>query len=49
MASKAAVIKFATTNKANIKGKMGHSRTGACTSQGKCFHRNKPQAKNQKG
>jgi hypothetical protein len=38
VASKAAVIKFETINKAKIKGKVGHSRTGACTARGKCYH-----------
>ena len=38
MASKAKVQKFETTNKANIKGRVGHTRTGACTSHGKCNH-----------
>lgn len=35
------VIKFDKINKAQIKGKVGHSRTGACTARGKCFHGNK--------
>jgi hypothetical protein len=30
--------KFDSVNKANIKGKVRHTRTGACTSRGKCFH-----------
>jgi hypothetical protein len=38
MASKAKVEKFITINKANIKGKVGHTRTGACTAKGKCYH-----------
>ena len=33
MASKAKVQKFETTNKANIKGRVKHSRTGACTAK----------------
>lgn len=37
------VVKFATTNKAQIRGPIGHSRTGACTSRGKCQHGRKPQ------
>lgn len=45
MASKAKIEKFATINKALIKGKIGHSRTGACTSQGRCFHGTKPKLK----
>lgn len=39
--AKAAVIKFEKINKAQIKGKVGHSRTGACTAKGRCFHGNK--------
>ena len=31
MASKAIVIKFAKQDKASYKGKVGHTRTGACT------------------
>lgn len=44
MGVKAAVIKFATTNKAQIKGKVSHSRTGACTCRRdqRCFHGMKP-------
>jgi hypothetical protein len=30
--------KFEKTNKAQIKGKVKHTRTGACTAKGKCFH-----------
>ncbi len=41
MASKAAIIKFGPQNKSTIKGKVGHTRTGAYTSKGKCFHGNK--------
>ncbi len=32
------VIKFEKTDKARIKGKVGHTRTGACTARGKCYH-----------
>lgn len=35
---KVQAIKFATVNKAQITGKVGHTRTGACTSKGRCFH-----------
>ena len=42
MGAKAIVQKFETTNKANIKGKVKHSRTGACTARGKCYHGMKP-------
>jgi hypothetical protein len=45
MGVKAKVQKFETTNKAQIKGKVGHSRTGACNSKGRCFHGNKPRQK----
>lgn len=38
MSSKAVIYKFEKTNKAQIKGKVGHTRTGACTSKGKCQH-----------
>lgn len=38
MASKATIYKFGPTDKAKIKGKVAHSRTGACTSKGKCYH-----------
>lgn len=45
MAVKAKVQKFETTNKANIKGRVGHTRTGACTSKGRCNHGMKPRTK----
>ncbi len=38
MASKAVVQKFDKIDKKRIKGKVRHTRTGACTSKGKCFH-----------
>ena len=41
MGAKVKVEKFDKTNKANIRGKVGHSRTGACTAKGKCYHGNK--------
>lgn len=31
-------IKFGPQNKAAIIGKVQHTRTGACTARGKCFH-----------
>lgn len=43
MASKAAIIKFQHQDKASIKGPIGHSRTGACTSSGRCQHGMRPQ------
>jgi hypothetical protein len=30
--------KFDKINKARVRGKVGHTRTGACTSKGKCNH-----------
>lgn len=38
MGVKAKIEKFETTNKKNIKGKVRHTRTGACTAKGRCFH-----------
>jgi hypothetical protein len=38
MASKATVQKFGPQDKSRITGKVGHSRTGACTAKGRCFH-----------
>lgn len=38
MAKKILAIKFQHVDKKLIKGKVGHTRTGACTSKGKCFH-----------
>jgi len=35
------VEKFGPQNKGNIIGKVKHTRTGACTSKGKCQHGNK--------
>lgn len=35
---KVQAIKFETVDKARIKGKVGHTRTGACTSKGRCTH-----------
>lgn len=32
------VIKFGPQNKGAIIGLVGHTRTGACTAKGKCFH-----------
>ena len=30
--------KFAKINKRLIKGRLQHTRTGACTARGKCYH-----------
>lgn len=38
MAAKVALVKFGPQNKSAIKGRVGHTRTGACTSKGKCSH-----------
>ena len=35
---KVQMIKFDTVDKARIKGKVGHTRTGACTAKGRCYH-----------
>ncbi len=45
MGKKTTVIKFDTVNKKQIKGKVGHSRSGACTSKGKCYHGMMPRPK----
>lgn len=31
-------VKFGAVNKKQIKGKVQHTRTGACTSRGRCQH-----------
>ena len=36
--AKVKVIKFGPQDKAKIKGKVKHSRTGACTAKGRCYH-----------
>jgi len=36
--TKKLAVKFDTVNKSQIKGKVGHTRTGACTSKGRCYH-----------
>ena len=38
MGVKAKVQKFDTIDKSRIKGKVKHTRTGACTAKGKCYH-----------
>lgn len=32
------VEKFGPQNKSQIIGKVAHTRTGACTARGKCYH-----------
>lgn len=41
MAKKVKVERFDAINKGQIKGKVGHTRTGACTAKGRCHHGNK--------
>lgn len=31
-------VKFESVDKKQIRGKVGHTRTGACTSRGRCYH-----------
>ncbi len=38
MAKKLLAVKFDAVDKRKIKGFVGHTRTGACTSKGKCYH-----------
>jgi len=39
MAKKRAyAVKFETVDKAQIKGRVKHTRTGACTARGRCYH-----------
>ncbi len=38
MAAKSAIIKFGPQRKDTIKGRVAHSRTGACTAKGRCYH-----------
>ena len=38
MAKKVAAVRFDAVNKKQIKGRKGHTRTGACTSKGRCQH-----------
>ena len=35
---KAQAVKFETVNKKQIKGRICHTRTGACTARGRCYH-----------
>lgn len=45
MKKKQLAVKFDAVNKARIIGKVGHTRTGACTSKGRCNHGWKPRVK----
>lgn len=38
MAKKVQAIKFIAVDKKQIKGKVRHTRTGACTAKGRCYH-----------
>ena len=31
-------VKFEAIDKKRIRGRVGHTRTGACTSKGRCYH-----------
>lgn len=31
-------VKFEAVDKSRITGRVGHTRTGACTSKGRCYH-----------
>lgn len=42
MAKKVKVEKFDAVDKKQIKGRVQHTRTGACTAKGKCFHGRTP-------
>ncbi len=35
---KALAVKFDAVDKRRIRGLKGHTRTGACTARGKCYH-----------
>lgn len=34
-------VRFDAVDKKQIKGKVGHTRTGACTAKGRCYHGSK--------
>jgi hypothetical protein len=38
MAKKLLAVRFDAVNKQQINGRVGHTRTGACTAKGKCYH-----------
>jgi hypothetical protein len=38
-------VKFIAVDKRQIRGKVGHTRTGACTAKGRCYHGMKPRRK----
>lgn len=35
---KVLAVRFDKTDKSQIHGRVGHTRTGACTAKGKCYH-----------
>lgn len=35
---KVQAVRFDAVDKAKIKGLVGHTRTGACTARGRCYH-----------
>jgi hypothetical protein len=34
-------VKFGAADKGKFKGKVKHTRTGACTAKGRCYHGNR--------
>lgn len=42
MGKKVLAVKFEAINKRQIIGRVGHTRTGACTAKGKCYHGKTP-------
>jgi hypothetical protein len=43
--AKSLAIKFDRQDKSRIRGKVQHSRTGACTARGKCYHGEIPRSR----
>lgn len=35
---KVLAVKFEAIDKKSIRGRVGHTRTGACTARGRCYH-----------
>jgi hypothetical protein len=42
---KVLAVKFGAVNKKQITGKVGHTRTGACTAPGRCTHGRPPRVR----
>ena len=42
---KALAVRFDAVDKKRIKGRIGHTRTGACTAPGRCYHGTKRAAR----